>query len=740
MTMMEKRAESPHSDIDDQPTKIRRISRACLQCRARKQRCQPLSSTATLQAPCKRCQHHAITCSFETDQISPPDVAPSPSKMAQLVVDLQQRLNRHEARILELEKLPQGGKVRQTDEDTPSHARGAISNAQSTSHQTPRELPLEREDGPSPQVLTCETPASHTSTFSMDGIGLGPPIATLRSLGALSKDEGRLSSHSPELKSKGTPNVLNRYTACDPVARGVLSVHDAQRAIHIFFEHCHPLAPVLNERLRHSWLDLRFSSPTLFLAICSIGARFWDTGHQLPRPMQAVHPRFSDLTALLDMAVSRLLLRPTPADVTLDSIRVLLLYAQWMPCSRDDEDNGASKVPLDAHYQPKSRYNEISAWAVLGLAVRYALFLGLDRAAIAPFEGPIKSVSEEDICRLRVWYNLLTCDFNLMLTSGLPTSLDPAPSAKVAQRFSSHRAAQQPGDLRVSALVGLVAIVHRGMRICNDASGRQLDTLCLRKINVELDEWERSWYIRLRHTESQHNQLPFTSVRWYRLALNSAAVGPVLSSMDRTAPQPLQVWLLQSLGTCLTAASQMLLSLSSYGAEYIWKLDSQNMSTFPDGPFEIDSAAVKRLYYAVDSTWISHTFAVTFLVLCYVRGAIDDDLRIRILNPNASSNPSVLPPHSGSTIARLLRLALDVFDGICQTTSFHPARDFQAIVHDATSLVLVPGQEDVQDGQEMDGSALQSLLDMMNDSGFDWPGNLLNLSTDFPPEWEVDGC
>lgn len=165
-----------------------------------------------------------------------------------------------------------------------------------------------------------------------------------------------------------------------------------------------------------------------------------------------------------------------------------------MPCSWENEDEPSSKNPTQSKTfnAPKSRYNEISAWAVLGLALRYALFLGLDRAAIAPFQGPVRPVSQEDMSCLRVWYNLLTCDFNLMLTSGQPASLDPLVSAQVARRFSSSRHAQQPADLRVAGLVELVAVVYRAMKSCGDVSGRQLDSYCLRRINTELEEWERS--------------------------------------------------------------------------------------------------------------------------------------------------------------------------------------------------------------------------------------------------------
>ena len=111
--------------------------------------------------------------------------------------------------------------------------------------------------------------------------------------------------------------------------------------------------------------------------------------------------------------------------------------------------------------------------------------------------------------------------------------------------------------------------------------------------------------------------------QWYRLALNSASLGPLLSSSNRSQRQPLQVRRLQSLEISLTAASQMLISLSTYGADHAWTLESQNIASFPENFFPADVDALKRLYYAVDSTWISHTFAVTFIVLCYVKGIVD---------------------------------------------------------------------------------------------------------------------
>ncbi|PWY83882.1 hypothetical protein BO94DRAFT_625431 [Aspergillus sclerotioniger CBS 115572] len=649
---MEKR-QLEHT-IDIPPAKARRTTRACLQCRARKQRCSPEPDGP--QAPCRRCRQQAITCSFQNQRVVTFEEEPGPSRMAQLVVELHHQINQHEARIAQLEKQAQ-------NTDAPSKIYLQVPA------ETPNRPPL------------TATP-SHSPGFSMDGIDLGPPIATLRSLGALAKND--------------------THSGFDPVARGIISMEDAQSAITLFFDHCHPWAPFLGDDIRHSWQDLRRTTPVLFLAICSVGMRFQNSD-----PTQN-----SSLTALLDHAVSRLLLRPTLSDVTLDSIRVLLLYAQWMPYTVDDD------------HAPKSRYNEISAWAVLGLAVRYALFIGLDQRALQPFaQSSTAAVSADEVARLRVWYNLLTCDFNLMLTSGLPASLDPTISGQLAPRFGVHRLAHQPADLRVSGLVELVAVVHRTMRCYGDVSGRQINVKGLQQLNAAFDEWEKLWVERLARTPSQHNQLPFTSVRWYRLALNSAALAPLLST-SRPPASSLSS-LAPMLATSLTAAGQILLSLSSNAADYIWRLDLPDCASLPEGELEVDPAAVQRLRYAVDSTWISHTFAVTFLVLCYIRSVIDGDMQV------CTIGQPMLPPSPGSIISRLLRLARDLFDAVCSSSTFHPAREFRTIVQNATALVLAStGHE----GPIVDELALQSVLDQMNEAGFEWPGTLMDPG-DF---WDID--
>jgi hypothetical protein len=207
----------------------------------------------------------------------------------------------------------------------------------------------------------------------------------------------------------------------------------------------------------------------------------------------------------------------------------------------------------------------------------------------------------------------------------------------------------------------------------------------------------------------------------------------------------------------------MLISLTSDGETYVWGVESQNIPSFPNRPFHVDIAAVRRLYYAVDPTWISYTFSVTFLALCYIRGVIDgmskstkckyslhvadqiyhihtlEDLQIQHTNITSPENTLLLPASSGSIIACLLRLATDIFDSVCSTMSYHPAYEFRAVVHGATALVLAPGNSGDDGTQEIDELALQSLLDLMNDAGLEWPGNMADFTNDLNASWEASG-
>lgn len=60
-------------------------------------------------------------------------------------------------------------------------------------------------------------------------------------------------------------------------------------------------------------------------------------------------------------------------------------------------------------------------------------------------------------------------------------------------------------------------------------------------------------------------------------------------------------------------------------------------------------------------------------------------------------------------------------------------------MHGAASLVLAPPNTEIQEGQEIDELALQSLQDLMHDAGLEWPGNFLDMTGEFSSGWEING-
>ncbi|ETS77307.1 hypothetical protein PFICI_11181 [Pestalotiopsis fici W106-1] len=698
--------------------RVARANRACITCRARKQRCIPPAVNARPQAPCQRCMRHAITCSFETDR--PPTVPEDigPSQLSHIVIELQRRINTHEARIAELEKGSLYTRTQSSHERSLGHVEASSASERDSKN---TEEPVSGiKDPAAPSVQSDRTTEPQASRYDINSLELVSPIATLRSLGALDSDQE------------------NAFSPFDPISCRLLSFQEAQDALHTYIDHCHPWAPVLDTGLRYSGMSLRQSSPALFLAIVAVGTRFWHGG--------SVHPRYFEIIDLLDKTISRLLLSPTPSDASVATIQALMIYLQWMPCVRKDNlsstpsEHGLSQ---QQRTEIKTRYNDMSAWAVFGLALRYASFINLERLALAPFRGAAKvAVTKDDIARMRTWLNLITYDSSLTLTSGLPSSVDPLPAARVVQDFYLHRTAQDPGDVRYGALIELTCMVQRLKATDVGSSGRPPSVAILKKVNIEMEEWERHWLPKLRHTPLQHIQMPFTSLRWYRLSLNSSLLRPVLSSSTRSQTDILHVWTLGFLETSTTAASQILLSLATGASSFVWHVSSQNLTTYPADEFSIDPAARASLHHAVDATWISSTFALTFLVLCYIRRTIDDDLHILSI-PTAESSASRAPakPRSHSLLARLTKFAIEIFECESKGPEFRSGGGYEAVIRDAASIVLddESSSQAAPIAQDTLDPAIQSLFDLMDDTVYEWPSvyedDFMQPSSNFADSW-----
>lgn len=479
--------------------------------------------------------------------------------------------------------------------------------------------------------------------------------------------------------------------ALDPITCGVMTMEEAQNTFNTFFKHCHRWAPVLCPRTQTSAAAVRQACPTLFISVCCVGYRFTS-----PVTSEA-HRRYMALISLLDHSLSRLLLRPNMGDVTLDHIRAILLYIQWMPV---DNIGNPSR---------STRYNAISAWSMLGLAIRYALFLGLQQDAVLPFSSQAdETPTLKDVGRLRVWINILTCDAALTLSSGLPATLNPDPVVAVAHSFRSHRLATRPDDTRSSATCELVSILKRAARTSGSPNARSLDAACLRQVNLELDAWESAWSPIIGE-QIQHHQMPFTTLRSYRLSINSACLSPLLRPSG--APGQITSHVLQALEISLDAAALTIFALSEQSRHKSWA-DYKTTSSLPLGKFTPDLDAINRIKYSVDSTWISYSFTTMFLVMCYKGGIIDSNLKIMALC-YSSEDPVTLPqPEVTSLLFRLVHLARQIFDMASADVLAHLALDQKSLLLGVFSVVLGDRNIDEQGPAETPVPAPYSDRDM----------------------------
>ncbi|KAK1845702.1 C6 transcription factor [Colletotrichum chrysophilum] len=685
--------------------KIYRTSKACAQCRGRKQKCSGpgggSSAGASASAPedqarqpCRRCAHSGVQCSFTTatneQGFNDVDAA---SRSARKVDRLQKQVNEQASRISQLEATV----------SNLSAAVAVVSRVNRTPDSGLDGLHVANPPGPSPQgtkrwhdraSVTATSPLSKRAKIRNDEIfASGPALFQNPSPGRRSDAHGSVDFSTPMSMLRHLRHDIHDMSveneALDPIICGVMTMEQAQETFDTFFDHCHKWAPVLCPQTQTSAAIIRQSCPALFISVCCIGYRFTSTS------TTETQRRYMALISLLDHSLSRLLLKPNLADVNLDHIRAILLYIQWMPV--DNIGNSSRSI----------RYNAISAWSMLGLAIRYALFLGLHQDAVLPFKSDNNELPTlEDVGRLRVWINLLTCDAALTLSSGLPATLNPDPVVAVAGRFRSNDNAIHPDDTRSSATCELVSILKRAARRSGSPNARSLDADCLRQVNLELDTWETDWNPII-GDQIQHYQMPFTTLRSYRLSINSACLSPLLRPSGGQGQ--ISIYVLQALEVSLHTAALTIFALAEQSRHRSWG-HYKSIDSLPRGRYTADIEAINRIKYSVDSTWISYSFATMFLVLCYKNGIIDENLKILALcysTADVVTFPRRQAP--SSLLFRLVSLAMQIFDVASTNLLAHLALDQKLLLSGVFAVVL--GDLDTDDGIPSEMPAMASYSD-----------------------------
>ncbi|PQE14239.1 C6 finger domain protein [Rutstroemia sp. NJR-2017a BVV2] len=708
----------------ERPSKVPRTFRACIQCRSRKQKCEGQSD---VKSPCRRCCQLGATCSFTTSPLE--NEVESIAITNQKVGKLQLQMRDHNKRIEELEQTIRDLKRDKAIDGSQSAPPLFISSGSeainiggkpvvswpsaSRDHSAAdsvtsisREIRL-----PAPTPISPAPPTD--AGFSMDAVNLDTPMSTLRNIATLSK-EGSEAVRSTD--SMAYDPILPLLTwkeyqsfGQDPVAHGLSLYTTTERLTDMEFQKLLYTLPPSCPLSLHTYPEVSRSrssdKPSPLLISLYRWSKILANSRQVKLPLfvleieattRTLHECYPKLVSLLDTSMSRLLLQPNLSDVKLDHIRCLLLYIQWMPV----EQRMPGVLTLVD--------NDVSAWSVLGLAIRYSIFLGLDRSAVAPFvPSNIEEPKREDLARLRVWINIMTCDTHLMLSAGLPASIDPVPVSRIVKRFASHKDAVQPHDSRVAAVCDLVMIVRTIILKSGNPLARALDPESLKDANAALDEWE-----------SHPHSMPWTSIRWYRLALNSTCLGPALSPSKTSAK--LDASTVQALEISVAAASETIYAISEQSSWSTWPPTS--ISSLTRTAFTISEDALFRFRFAVDSAWITHSFAAVFLVLCYARKAIDDELQITHQLSRDISTLYPKPPRKTSLFYRMISLASQIFDAVSRTSDAHPAADYRTIINNVFSTILKdePREEiQVPRSDDVDG-----LFEMMFSSGFNWQGSL----------------
>ncbi|WVQ64057.1 uncharacterized protein L199_002216 [Kwoniella botswanensis] len=544
---------------------------------------------------------------------------------------------------------------------------------------------------------------AHASTIAgtiKNGTFSSAPIQTLRGLLARPPDDNTdttlsYPSRNREVQSTSTHDGSQRN---DPISRGLLSTDEAQRLFDIFFEACHELAPC-------SWIagqrdaeKTREKSSFLFTSICLIGARIRSTHNWL-------HPRYPSLVSLFDEHIQLLLLHPSSRDFTPEAVQSLLLSIQWPAVDIDVSSTSTSTST------PKSRFTDSYAWLMIGLATRFAKYIALEEVTHVDFGDP--RLDEEKLQKMRVWLNLISVDRqypSLTLTAGLPATL-VAPPTSVLRAFGSHPKAQS-GDLKLAGLAELVAIVHRASISCGDVSLKKLDSITLSVANAELDSWEREWNAIFSGSGADptfKQQMPFTALRWYRLALNALPIGVELGDIEKGTMSPTPA----ALKAGVDAAFRL---LWQYSTDAVGERPERLTAMVDGSKYTMNFTALSSFMFAVDSYWITHAYAAVFLVLVYDRGCIDANLNAYSFT---QSGPPPPVPNS-SPLYRIISFAASLFDGICQGAAHHPSMQYRSIVANALNTLEQYQLAREESSMVPVADGIDEMLNALFDPGQDW--------------------
>ncbi|KAI5481375.1 hypothetical protein MNV49_004997 [Pseudohyphozyma bogoriensis] len=472
------------------------------------------------------------------------------------------------------------------------------------------------------------------------------------------------------------------------VEEGILSQEEVEKLFTIYIKNCYQVAPFVDSMDEEMPLATSISifrncgSDLLFLAVLTTAARFWlyDDANVTT---SWLHPEYHRLVDRLDREFLRITTRPVPGDTSIETVQALLVLIHWQP--HDPIPGG----------QTRSRYSEMSTWNLMGIAIRWAIQLGLESTVSDPFTQPGRIATIEEVRCYRTLIYLVETDYRLAVSARQPATLDPRPAlAGVSGR----------PDHRLGALLQ-VACATRGAGLhANDLSFKNVSIGTIQSFNADLANIESNYLHPLIESyqaarlDRMSLHFPFTTIRYYRLALSCS----LLHSPLAEAPSNL-------VSLCSDWASQILihLSLESSKSFTVLELDYASELLTPN------PSLVNVMAFSIDHHYTVITYAASWLVLAWFTGSINQRLEIE----TGASAPSPSPSAPFSPLYRLVQLAADTFH-LCSTPVGHTGRSYSKLLKSLAEVVRDGSRRSSPESSQK-GDDSQALMDLWTCAGVD---------------------
>ncbi|KAL3467845.1 hypothetical protein BJX64DRAFT_273822 [Aspergillus heterothallicus] len=648
-----------------------RTGHACVQCRHRKQKCGGF----TYDIKCRPCITRGVNCSFQEEvkdlrfnpylrlrssrspsinrDPAPPenDAVSVPASSASIIPGLPTYANG--------DAPPPSARLPAPSATLGEALPRQIDSLKSRIVDLESRLVAAQGGGHADYVHT--PPQSRAETSFVPQFEAGPTQqnyqSPILSLGSFSNTNSHSLSPQGGVNTDGPLKALNsiqtddpvQFEVHDPIARSVLTEGEAHVIFRLYFTNCHPNAPFLDVDLDTNIDRVRSSSIILFLAILSVGGRFWSASS---KTSCWLHPRYTEIVHLLDAEVMRVTLRPRHDDQKLETVQALMLCAHWMPLD-----------PTNDHERYRSRFSEGGAWQCLGLAIRWATALALERSCHVNFLNP-ETVTREDVRRFRTMLYLVESDHYLALSARRPSYLNPKPLHSVLPNFLRCKYVQNT-DIRLTSLFKVAYGAHfTGCRPTNIESVEAFDK------DVQLIERQFTSTQGDRSTDGFSQHFPFTSLRWYRLSYACAF-------LDATDPTQRSG---KALVWAIEWASQILVHLSRPS-----DMANNDVASPSHLQMEPNPSVVDIMSFAIDHYFVVIAYAAFFLVNSWLSSFMDLNLQPTQQHVNEPLIPQGMNP-SRSLLFRLVDLAARTFEAASPPEG-HLARRYAPLLRGMTSLI-----------------------------------------------------